>query len=152
VIKRLRAGSEDVFYSTDSVSWSPDGGQIAFITGSGGSDDPDYHAWLINPNGRFEDAVPDGSKPRGNDDIAVWVPGRKKTLLLDSDNGIYLAAGNDVRRILIEGGSPVPSPDGRRLVFLRWGPYPSGSEAQKSAIFVADIDGRSLQQLTQVTP
>jgi Tol biopolymer transport system component len=150
VVKRLRAGSDDAFISTDSVAWSPDGRQIAFISGAGGSYDADYHAQVISADGRFQEPVLDAPKPRGNDELAVWMPGRTKRLLLDSDNGMYVAAGRRVRRIAVEGGSPVPSPDGRTLMFLRWGSYPSGDDVQTSAIFVTDIEGHSLHQLTQV--
>ncbi len=134
-----------------SVSWSPDGSQIALVAGwtSTAGDALEHgRAYVVDADGtNFHVVSKAGAFAKYNDFTsgAVWLPGRADQLLYNTDNGIYLASARAQRGRRLntaESEPPVPSPDGTRFLF---DPFNSSG---KTAIYVQRIHG-SAHRLTQ---
>lgn len=140
----------------ESLSWSPDGDQIAFITC--GCDGGRARAWIVDARRAHELALPRGTE--GGPTSLAWVPQRAGMLVESGNQGriVVRSSRSHGRRELRLAGfdrAAAPSPDGTRIVFEEAGPIRDGSFfgpssiPQPSKLFVTDLAGRRLTQLTQ---
>jgi len=147
-------------FEIPSIAWSPDGRQVAYVRGQRFINnafigpETSYgagQAFVVDASGRREHRV--GSPPNGDDGgfTARWLPGVAGGLLLDGPDGIYLVPSRGGRQPLsADGCCPIPSPDGKGLLLVRFGPFPNDSSTQQTtAIFFAAIGGHSPMMLTQ---
>ncbi len=110
---------------------------------------------MIDANGSDQRQLPRFGE--GSVDQLVWLP---------KNPGMLTAAGNDTGHIYLVrsdgsgkhdlrlGGwdyEPVPSPNGRKLVFVRVGAVQDNGAPQHAALFVVTLDGGGVSQLTQGT-
>jgi Tol biopolymer transport system component len=150
-VRRL-AHIDDAFHGVPSETWSADDRELAFVEGIGSSDNPDYSAWLIGVNGRGLHRLPGFGE--GNVDALTWLPSRARTLLVTTvtDASAYLlrADGRRKRRLPFQGDQVAVSPDGSKLLFVR-AVYQSDGLRYHSAIYRADVESGSIEQLTQRT-
>jgi Tol biopolymer transport system component len=135
-----------------SVAWSPDGKRIAYISGTGGSYQPDYHSWVIDASGHNNHRLPLAQEDGGA--VFLWLPHHPDTLIasLGLDSPVYLVRGDGREKRVLRADSPgsddpVPSPNGHELLWVRW---QISLNRTKSAIFLATLHGRA-RQLTQTT-
>jgi Tol biopolymer transport system component len=145
--------------STGSPEWSPDGDRIAFTRMQSGSRSANYRTDIsvVDADGTHERRLTDGT---GRATDLAWSPdGETVAFVL----GPALPAsglgcrycGHDVAVVDADGRgqhrltsartgstSPVWSPDGRRIAFLRFAP-------RGSAVFVMNADGSDQRQVTR---
>jgi Tol biopolymer transport system component len=131
------------------VYWSPDGRKIAFNVIDGVDE-----LFIMNSDGsRPVEIVPND----GHRGIIGWTPDSGKILFFQQDSG-----ARDIHIVDIDGsneinltansddsiGEPMLSPDGRRLLFSSGRFDDSDNEIPNYDIFVTNIDGSALTQLT----
>jgi Tol biopolymer transport system component len=152
-----------------NARWSPDGSRLVMATftdlglrpGIADADGSGLEVLAIPGLPSFLDVGP-----------CIWTPAGDRILCRATNfatpdsslDGIYSIAddGTDPVRLTVNpfppsgvfGGGDLPgdvSPDGRRFVFMRAKPGPPQSRGndQSGALFVANIDGSGLRQLTQ---
>jgi dipeptidyl aminopeptidase/acylaminoacyl peptidase len=152
-------GSKD---AAGFLSWSPDGGQVAFVRGTFGpvpGDETD-RACVLHLGGAGE-----RSRPLGADASLAWLPGKRPKLVLSGGAGrIFFVRGDGTgKRYLHAVGpasdpythdefasEPTASPDGTKLVFTRYGPVPEGDVPQPQELVVAALPRGRVQAATQV--
>jgi Tol biopolymer transport system component len=132
-----------------SLSWSRDGTQIAFVSGSydeQGQPLVDGHVEIVNADGRglprIVSALPHYN---GVASGVAWLPGAAHSLLYNTDKGIYIVSlrtGGSHRINSSASAPPVPSPDGKRFLFA---PYTSSG---KAAIYVQSASASAAHRLT----
>lgn len=129
-----------------NFEWSPDGQELVFEAFD--SDTWTYGIYVTAINNfklmKLELSVV-GSAHRGD---PTWSPDGKQIAFSQPDAGEYLlhianADGSDVR-FLTKGVKPAWSPTGNHIAFLRL-----HSSGRAGYIFVIDIDGQNLHQLTE---
>lgn len=144
------------------IDWSPDGRRIAF-TGHGG-----WLAWVyvVNTNGTNLRRLTErgwawATNPRWSPDgrriaFEQWAANPTNNYS-DRDSEIYamtLDGGSQIRLTTNReyDGSPVWSPDGRRIAFVRFGhgcaECPAAVRGRNEEIFVVNADGTGLRRLT----
>lgn len=128
------------------LAWSPDGSRIAFVDDRGAAYvvrfDGSSLERIATPGHSLEDVVP------------TWSPDGQLLAFAD-DEGVWVANadGLDKRRLTpglsgVEPTSPVWSPGGTELAFVR----ERFDGSHERDIFVVDVDGRNLRQLTRAFP
>ena len=144
-------------------SWSPDGTRIAFVRSTYGPFEGDEkdEACTIGSDGRDEHCWPAGDQA-----ALAWLTGRPPLLAVSGPAGrIYLArADGSGRRFLRASGpksdpylhdefdsEPAASPDGRRLLFGRYGPVPEGDVPQPEELVVVGLPRGHVEAATQAT-
>ncbi len=149
-------------YSSGSPHWSPDGSQVAVTSGLGGPCDPAActgNTVIINPDtGRYR-TLPPQDYPALGTWCSIWSPDGAHFACEggnDSNtavNGIYTIRSSDgggLTQITSNpGGHDTPidySPDGSQIVFDRMDP--SRTAQRNEALFVVNLDGTSLRQIT----
>jgi Tol biopolymer transport system component len=132
-----------------SVTWSADDKQLAFVDGSGGSYEPNYSAWVMSSDGEGAHRLPRYGE--GNVDAVQWLPRHRRVLIVDTDSpSLYLIHPNGTHKsdLPFDVADDLPSPDGRKLLFVDRVSDSSGSY-YRSAISLANLDTGQTQQLTQ---
>jgi Tol biopolymer transport system component len=146
-IRRLhRFSSQD---DVPSVAWSSNGNELAFVDGSGGSYNPDYYAWVMNTNGTHLHRV--CRYCDGNADVVQWLPRHPQELVLTTDAAsVYLIgiAGRRPHELPFEADIVAPSPNGKRLLFVRR-VFDSQGNYYRSAVSLAGLNAANTQKLTQ---
>jgi Tol biopolymer transport system component len=148
-------------FASTSPHWSPDGTEVAVISLLGADCPPSCtgSTVIINPDtGAYRVLAPQGL-PAVSTSCSVWSPDathfacRGENDSKPSVNGIYTIRSSDgggLTRITNAGGAfDVPidySPDGKQIVFGRVGPDRNCTET--SALFVVNVDGTGLHQIT----
>jgi Tol biopolymer transport system component len=137
--------------------WSPDGSEVA-VGSTLGLDCCPFSAVIVNPDtGSFRTlAMQD---PNVGTFCQIWSPDATRLACdgeNDSDssvNGVYTirsSDGGNLKRITNAGGAidiPIDySPDGTQIVFGRTGP--NHQCTTKSALYVVNVDGSGLHQIT----
>lgn len=105
--------------STESPSWSPEGGRIAF---AGYQDDPDGEIYVIGADGGGLARLTEHSGP---DRDPTWAPDGTRLAFFRSEidaAGIWLMRADGTGKRLLPGtsdarGHPAWSPDGRRIAY-----------------------------------
>ena len=135
LIRRLTTDSTQV--SNTSPEWSPRGDRIAFFKWTGGIP----QVWLVSPSGGNARSI---TNTAGQKFSLQWSPDGSH--LLWTDNGQLVVAdadGNNQRGLVPTAAAfardPAWSPDGREIAYMN-GP-----------LFVVNVDGSGLRQLTQIT-
>jgi TolB protein len=131
----------------NSPRWSPNGAQIAFISGRGGSP----KVYTMSADGLQQTALPTGCNTA---DRPTWAPSLTglqiaytcQTSEMGHDIDVYDFSTKQTRRITdgnATNESPTFAPNGRHVMFFtsRWG---------KTQIAEVDIDGKNLRQLTRL--
>jgi TolB protein len=142
--------------------WSPDGSEVAVISGLGEPCPPTCtgNTVIINPDtGDYRVLSPQGF-PAVATFCSVWSPDATHFACEggnDSDssvNGIYTIRSSDgsglTRLTNAEGGRDIPidySPDGTQIVFGRFD-VPSQPANANSALFVVTLDGGAVRRIT----
>jgi serine/threonine protein kinase len=129
-------------YSGDdwSPAASPDGTTIAFASSRDGTS----RIWIKQLAGGNEVAL-----TRGPDDSPRFWPDGSSVLFVRRNgerSALYRVStvGGEPRRLVDDGWDPEPSPDGRRLAFLRSVPRPSG---RATTLWLAEPDGSAPRQI-----
>ena len=128
-------------------TWSPDGNQILFASGSGGS----VQLFVVNRNGNALRQVTNLPAIRGRSDWSSdgqWIvtysgPSWNRELY------IMNADGSNVRQLTPTGGNsqgPSFSPDGKWVVFTAY--FDNYGDDHGCEIYVIRIDGTDLRRLT----
>ena len=129
-----------------SPAWSPSGREIAFTSSRSGSpqiyvmDSEGANLRRISTQGSYNDG-------------AAWSPDGTRLVYASRRNGTFNIAVTDLVTLetsLITAGrsndeSPVYSPDGRKIAFASSRSY---SRRRETQVYVVDIDGANLKQLT----
>ena len=146
-------------FDMDVPHWSPDGTKIAFNSGLNLCPPTCVgHTVIIDPDtGDYRILQP--PDPNMFTSCTLWSPDATHFACdgaSDSDpsrNGMYTirsSDGGDLTRITDAGGGhDVPidySPDGNQIVFGRFGP--DGECTKKSALYVVNVNGSGLRQIT----
>lgn len=143
---------------SESPHWSPDGTEIAVFS-DGGLPCCTIAAVIVNPDTGAAERMLPMPDPALFTACFVWSADASR-LACDgasesdpSRNGVYMIRSSDgggLTRITdAEGGHDVPidySPDGSQIVFGRRGP--DGECTTKSALYVVNVDGSGLRQIT----
>jgi len=132
-----------------SVTWSADDQQIAFVDGSGGSYEPNYSAWVMSSDGERVHHLPRYGE--GNVEAIQWLPKHQQMLVVNTDQAsLYLIRADGTRKTdySFQVDDDLPSPDGRKLLFVRR-VFDSSGSYYRSAISLANLDTGQTQQLTQ---
>jgi len=137
-------------YEVRGPCWSPDGSQIAYQSGhSYGQGNPNQ-LWVMDADGTAPHVVIDYDSLNGANQIS-WTP-RNTFLGVDGFNLLeFDADGKNKRQIMplrLYSFEVFPrmSPDGTKIVFAWTGPY--GPGGYPSNIYIANVDGTGLKQLT----
>lgn len=146
-VRRLTADGDDNRF----VAVSPDGAQIAYVSQNAGY--PGLDLMLMNADGSNRRALFSFVSTKQRDDPGRyvfrpdWSPdGAQLAFGADEDNDglisiiVLDAATGQAQRLIEDGNSPAWSPDGGRLIYK-----PAG---EPQILFVADVNGRRLYQLT----
>ena len=148
-------------YSSSAPHWSPDGSHVAVVTGLAQQCPPDCrgNTAIIDPSDGSYRVLATQGPPGVFTYCSLWSPDATRFACdgeLDGDpsvNGVYTVRSSDgaglVRVTDAGGGVDVPidwSPDGRRLVFGRFGPLHVCTST--SAIYVVNLDGTGLHRIT----
>jgi Tol biopolymer transport system component len=143
---------------SEAPHWSPDGTEIAVLS-DGGLPCCTIAAIIVNPDTGAAERVLPMPDPTLFTACFVWSPDASR-LACDGEsesdpsaNGVYTIRSSDgggLTRITDAGGGiDVPidySPDGNQIVFGRRGP--DFECTKKSALFVVNVDGSALRQIT----
>jgi TolB protein len=160
LLRLAKLEAEDI--GVGEIDWSPDGRRLAF-TGHGG-----WLAWVyvVNTNGTNLRRLTErgwawATNPRWSPDgrrIAFEQWARNPTnIYSDRDSEIYvmtLDSGSQAQltRNREYDGTPVWSPDGRRIAFVRFGhgcaECPAAARGGAEEIFVMNADGTAMKRLT----
>ena len=148
-------------FASTAPHWSPDGTQVAVISLLGAVCPPNCtgSTVIINPGTGADRVLPPPGLPAVSTACSVWSPDATH-FACDGENdsnpsvnGIYTIRSSDgggLTRITNAGGAfdiPIDySPDGKQLVFGRVGPDHSCTKT--SALFVVNVDGTGLHQIT----
>ena len=109
-------------FGADPVTWSPDGGQLAFATWGESSH---YDIYVMNPDGTNVRAI---SASPGYDDSPGWSPDGSLIAYASEGNVFVINADGTNRRQLTSRPNvrwsysdfqPIWSPDGLGIVFIR---------------------------------
>jgi hypothetical protein len=145
--------------SQTGVSWSPDGTRLIYSeAGKLYLTDPSGSAPQVADTGASSGcAAPcnvDGSPAFSSD-------GTKLVFTRDHNNGSSVIATMDLASGRVTelsstdpaGGRPGWSPDGKQIVFVRWGEKDMGGPIPPTldAVFVVDADGQNLHQVSPAT-
>jgi Tol biopolymer transport system component len=148
-------------FASTAPHWSPDGTRVAVISLLDAVCPPDCtgSTVIINPDTGAYRVLPPPGLPAVSTACSVWSPDATHFACAgESDsnpgvNGIYTirsSDGGDLTRITNAGGAfdiPIDySPDGKQLVFGRVGP--DNNCTKTSALFVVNVDGTGLHQIT----
>jgi Tol biopolymer transport system component len=144
-------------FTAESPHWSPDGSEVAVASGLGATDCCPYSAVIVNPDTGGYRALP-MQDPAVFTFCTIWSADGRRLACEggnDSDpsvNGVYTIRSSDgggLKRLTnSHGGHDLPidySPNGKRLVFARMGPF--GCD-RHSALYVIRLDGRGLHRIT----
>jgi Tol biopolymer transport system component len=144
-----------------SPHWSPDGSEVAILSAAG-MPCCTVSAVIVNPDTGGYRVLPMQEPDTLFTSCVVWSADGSRLACEgqgQSDpslNGIYTiraSDGGDLERVTsIPGGDDIPidySPDGKQIVFSRSNPVGSQPCAAKnSALFVVNVDGTGLRQIT----
>lgn len=130
-----------------SPAWSPGGREIAFTSSRSGSP----QIYVMDSEGANLRRV---STQGSYNDGAAWSPDGTRLVYASRRGGTFNIAITDLVTLetsLITSGrssdeSPVYSPDGRKLAFSSTRSY---SRRRETQVFVVDVDGANLKQLTR---
>jgi Tol biopolymer transport system component len=138
--------------SIESPDWSPDGSKIAFDTDLGGN----VHIYVVNADGSGLTQITSGD---GFEFAPSWSPDGTKMAIdaavPDLPEGIFivdLATGALTQVTANPYGifdtEPSYSPDGTRITFTRIKKFQPHFHGGQTAVFVVNVDGSNLRQLT----
>jgi dipeptidyl aminopeptidase/acylaminoacyl peptidase len=144
-----------------SPRWSPDGSEVAIVSAAG-MPCCSVSAVIVNPDTGGYRVLPMQEPDTLFTSCVVWSADGSRLACEgqgQSDpslNGIYTiraSDGGDLKRVTsIPGGDDIPidySPDGKQIVFSRSNPVGSQTcAATNSALFVVNVDGTGLHQIT----
>ncbi len=129
-----------------SPAWSPSGREIAFTSSRSGSP----QIYVMDSEGANLRRI---STVGSYNDGAAWSPDGTRLVYASRRNGTFNIAITDLVTLetsLVTGGrssdeSPAYSPDGRKIAFASSRSY---SRRRETQIYVVDVDGANLKQLT----
>jgi Tol biopolymer transport system component len=146
-VRRLTHEGGGLATVTGSVVWSPEEKQIAFVRATFGPFEGDEHvdAFVLDANGQDEHKL---GQVGGAEAPLAWLPKHARMLVVEGGSGrIYIvySDGRGKRYLRAQGfdGNPVPSPDGKTVVFERFGPVPENGATQPRALVVATLPYRA---------
>jgi Tol biopolymer transport system component len=148
-------------FASNSPHWSPDGAEVAVVSGLGIPCPPTCtgNTVIINPaTGDYRVLASQGF-PAVSTFCSIWSPDASHFVCdgeNDSDasvNGLYTIRSSDggglTRITNAGGGADLPidySPDGQQIVFARTDPFHNCDS--KSALYVVNVDGSGLHRIT----
>lgn len=132
----LLEAQEDMVYEP---TFSPDGTQIAYVTGGG---DHTHHVWVIDADGSdaHEIVFNEWTNVGGHVNGLAWSPaGDRIAIGLEA---IYTFApdGSDFKRVITHGYFPYWSPDGSQIAYTI--PWPFSTRGE---LAIADADGSNIR-------
>ena len=150
VADRNGGGLRQLTYSSGidtSPAWSPGGREIAFTSSRSGSP----QIYVMDSEGADLRRI---SNQGSYNDGAAWSPDGTRVVYASRRGGTFNIAITDLVTLetsLITSGrssdeSPVYSPDGRKIAFASARSY---SRRRETQIYVVDVDGANLKQLTR---
>lgn len=142
IVRPDGSGATMLLREAEGGIWSPDGNHIAFIESKEGGG-----VWMMNADGSDLHELTD---EYGAEHL-LWAPdGRSIMFAEPSGKGIYsidVPTGDVTQFVAGPFWSPSFSPDGQRLVLVKR-TNPGTARENRSELFVVDIDGSDLRQLT----
>lgn len=150
-------------FTSGSPHWSPDGREVAVISGLGTLCPPTCtgNTVIMSPDSGSYRVLASKGFPAVSTFCSIWSPDASHFVCEGSNdangkvNGIYTIRASDgggLTRVTNAGGlSDIPiaySPDGRQIVFGRNHSDNSGNCVAPSAIYIVNIDGSNLRRIT----